>query len=124
MQHEIWNFGGQLYARVESRFHKARDGTLAEMSVWQTHCADCGVLFEVTTLEKVPRYITRRCSQHAAKGRKVKAHILWGKQVPLAELLGERPMEESAKSGKRTGGGDDLGGSGTATLTTSSLERK
>ena len=102
MTRQIWNFGGQLYAHDGTRSYTRWDGAQSELTVWRTHCADCGVMFEVTTSEQTPKYPTRRCPRHASKGHKVKAHVLWGKPVPLAELLGECPQITSTKSKKRT----------------------
>jgi hypothetical protein len=97
MQHNIWNFAGQLYAQLGTQPYRRRDGTSAELTVWLTHCATCGVLFEVMTPEKVPKYLTRRCSKHMRQGRKVKKHIHWGKRIPLDELLNGKPMAQIIK---------------------------
>ena len=102
MQHKIWNFGGQLYARIGIRPYIRQGGIKSELTVWLTHCADCGELFEVATAEQIPKYPTRRCPRHASKGRRVKTHVLWGKPVPLAELLDTTKQATRAKRTKRT----------------------
>ncbi len=101
MENRIWNFGGQLYARVGIQPHVRQDGTVTELVIWRTHCADCGEVFEVTSVASSSPNLNRRCNRHKAAGRKVKRHVLWGKPVPLAELLGASPKMTSTKSRKR-----------------------
>ena len=101
MKHQIWNFGGQLYARIGTRPHIRQDGTVTELIVWRTHCADCGELFQTQSSTSTTPSLNRRCERHRAARRKVKKHVLWGKPAPLAELLGETPVAFSTKSRKR-----------------------
>ena len=101
MQHEIWNFAGQLYARIGSRSHKKQNGTNTQLTMWRTHCADCGKLFELTTPQIIPKYITRRCAKHAVVARKVKQHIHWGQRIPLEDLVGKQTTLQT-KPIKRT----------------------
>ena len=102
MNHKIWNFGGQLYAKVGTRPKTLRDGSITELIIWRTHCADCGAMFEATSLDYQPKYISRRCSEHLAPGRKVNRHVLWGQPIPLSELMGITPVTQKPQSEKRT----------------------
>ena len=101
MEHQIWNFGGQLYAKGGTRSHVCQDGTVTELIVWRTHCAECGAMFEVMTTER-PKHLNRRCPKHVASGRKVKQHVLWGQPIPLDELLNTTLAAQQAKPKKRT----------------------
>ncbi len=100
-QYEIWNFLGQLYAKIGTRPHVRKDGTSTQLVVWRTHCAKCGAMFEVMTIEN-PKYLNRRCPEHAVSSRKVKHNVLWGKPIPLADLLGTTPTTRQTKTEKRT----------------------
>ena len=101
MKYQIWNFLGQLYAKTGTRSHVRQDGTITELIVWRTHCAKCGTMFEVMTKEN-PKYLTRRCHEHTARGGKVKHNALWGQPIPLAELLGITQTTQQPQTKKRT----------------------
>lgn len=65
--------GGQRYEVVEVRTALRKDGAVAFVLVWRSHCATCGAPFELTTGLRANAQLNRRCSAHRAAGRPVKA---------------------------------------------------
>lgn len=66
-------FHGQRYARIGEFQRERRDGTLATIIRWQSHCAECGAPFEFTTPASSSKFEpNRRCQTHKRPGVKVK----------------------------------------------------
>lgn len=66
-------YRGQVYIPIGKRTRERRDGTMAELIVWQSGCAECGAPFEFTTPAKSSKFEpNRRCQKHKRPGQKVR----------------------------------------------------
>ncbi len=64
---------GQRYRLTAVEPHTKRDGSVTELLVWQTECAQCGCAM-VTRSPSNRAPDTRRCDLHKAPGRRVRSH--------------------------------------------------
>lgn len=62
---------GQAYWKGEQVAHTKLDGSKTTLQRWKSFCAECGVAFTFTTPMEEPKYLSRRCSEHAARGKPV-----------------------------------------------------
>lgn len=62
---DVFFHRGQRYEVVGVEPHRRRDGTLCELVVYSSRCADCGAGFEARSPNKVVLYPNRRCKRHA-----------------------------------------------------------
>lgn len=59
---------GQRYVVAGSDLHRRKDGKRVPIICWQSHCAECGAVFECWTGMRSGT-LNRRCPQHRAPGR-------------------------------------------------------
>lgn len=69
---EVKMHQGQRYVCSGFRPHTKRDGSATTLAVWQSHCAECGELFEFTAPTRTlrPFMPNRRCADHKRPGRR------------------------------------------------------
>lgn len=61
---------GQRYVVTGSDLHRRKDGELVPIICWQSHCAECGALFECWSGMRSGT-LNRRCRLHHAPGKAV-----------------------------------------------------
>ena len=67
-------YKGQHYTVVDQFTRPRKDGSVAVILIWRSHCADCGAAFTMTSPAASDRFSpTRRCQRHAAKGKRVRS---------------------------------------------------
>lgn len=72
MNRLLREYHGQTYLLIGTRAHQRRDGSLTNLDVWQTKCADCGDTFEFSIPSKAKRFEpNRRCQKHKRPGQRV-----------------------------------------------------
>lgn len=64
---------GQRYELAAANRHIRKDGTPTILLTWQSHCADCGLAFEIVSGLRAKGSINRRCPLHTSPGRSVTA---------------------------------------------------
>lgn len=70
----VREYNGQRYVRIGEFKRARRDGTLATVLRWQSHCAECGDPFEITTPKASNKWQpNRRCQTHKRPGVRVKS---------------------------------------------------
>lgn len=62
---DVFFHRGQRYEVVRLEPHRRRDGSLSELVVFTSRCADCGAVFEAKSPNKLVLYPNRRCKRHA-----------------------------------------------------------
>lgn len=69
----VKEYDGQRYVRI-GEFKRARsDGTFATIIRWQSHCAQCGAPFEISTVAESSKWQpSRRCQIHKRPGVRVR----------------------------------------------------
>ena len=66
-------FDGQVYKLARTEPYTRRDGSQTMLTVWRSHCADCGEVFELRTPTASSRFEpNRRCRNHKRPGVKVR----------------------------------------------------
>lgn len=69
-------FRGQLYECIESAPHRRRDGRETLLSVWQSHCWDCGAAFTFTVPLMARKFEpNRRCQRCKRPGQRVRRAV-------------------------------------------------
>jgi hypothetical protein len=63
---------GQRYVVTGSDLHRRKDGKVVPIICWQSHCAECGLLFECWSGLRSGT-LNRRCPMHHAPGKAVTA---------------------------------------------------
>jgi hypothetical protein len=59
---------GQRYEFIREEDYQRREGGVSRLSVWRSHCADCGQPFECRTVKASAFQPSRRCPEHKAPG--------------------------------------------------------
>lgn len=66
-------YRGQAYTVTGSFERERRDGTLATILQWTSHCPECGEPFTITTPAASAKFQpNRRCQKHKRPGHRVK----------------------------------------------------
>lgn len=73
---------GQRYEVVGFVAHRVEDGQQIELAVLRSHCADCGVEFEVKRTARMPLEsargrLNRRCQKCKKPGKRVGGKRRW-----------------------------------------------
>jgi hypothetical protein len=65
---------GQIYVYDRTEPHTRIDGSSTFLTVWKSHCAECGEPFEFRTTASARRFQpNRRCQKHKRPGCRVRS---------------------------------------------------
>jgi hypothetical protein len=67
----IVDVDGQRYELVRTDPYVRRDGTVVELLVWRSCCAECGAEYFARTASTARGGLVRRCRQHRSQGKKL-----------------------------------------------------
>jgi hypothetical protein len=70
----VKEYHGQRYVQIGEFKRERRDGTFATIIRWESHCAQCGAPFEISTSATSSKWQpNRRCQTHKRPGVRVKS---------------------------------------------------
>lgn len=73
MMGTIREYMGQRYWVADTFMHARKNGSLAVVLVWASHCAECGEEFRCSTPAAAKKWQpNRRCQKHKRPGCRVK----------------------------------------------------